>query len=227
MATKFSSIGDEVSYNDYLLIANGHSIPGPISHRANTARKPSRNISTYRMQLQYYLHEPMDGKPEGWNDYSPQANAMLDVLTALSAASEPCRSVFHVRSGHFHYEVDLARLKQRNMLSGRHRPIRHAPPRDQERAVKRHKAAAGNVADIKLEPLFGDGYGHVWEAILAGYLRTLPDSGTFIGPQRHSSIVPVRELTFQALKPKPPADWRVIIFGAAPVCLILFSDSFP
>ena len=38
----------------------------------------------------------------------------------------------------------------------------------------------------------------------------------FIGPGRGPNVVPVRELTFQALKPNPPHKWKVVVFGRNP-----------
>jgi uracil DNA glycosylase len=41
-------------------------------------------------------------------------------------------------------------------------------------------------------------------------------ASTFIGPKRSPQVVPVRELTFQALKPNPPHKWKVVVFGQNP-----------
>jgi len=40
--------------------------------------------------------------------------------------------------------------------------------------------------------------------------------GQYIGPGRDRRTVPVRELTFQALKPNTPGGWRVVNFGQSP-----------
>lgn len=66
-----------------------------------------------------------------------------------------------------------------------------------------------------LAPLFTAG-GEPWLAALKALIERQPDVATFIGPHRDKSLVPVRELTFQALKAHPPAGWRVIIFGQNP-----------
>src|SRR5262249_8512609 len=47
-------------------------------------------------------------------------------------------------------------------------------------------------------------------------IESLPAAASYIGPKRSKSIVPVRELTFQALKPNPPEKWKVVIFGQNP-----------
>ncbi|KAL3931150.1 MAG: hypothetical protein SGPRY_001249, partial [Prymnesium sp.] len=41
-------------------------------------------------------------------------------------------------------------------------------------------------------------------------------AATFIGPSRDARTVPVRELTFQALKPCPPSGWQLISVGQSP-----------
>ena len=68
---------------------------------------------------------------------------------------------------------------------------------------------------LGLASLF-EGGGEPWEPLLAPVLERHHEAEMFIGPQRGKSIVPVRELTFQALKPNPPAKWRVVIFGQNP-----------
>ena len=68
---------------------------------------------------------------------------------------------------------------------------------------------------LGLASLF-DGGGEAWRPLLAPVLERHAEAETFIGPQRAKTIVPVRELTFQALKPNPPGRWRVVIFGQNP-----------
>jgi uracil DNA glycosylase len=68
--------------------------------------------------------------------------------------------------------------------------------------------------ELKLADLFAGG--EEWRAILQPVIESLPDAPAFIGSARRKDVVPVRELTFQALKPNPPAAWRVIIFGQNP-----------
>jgi len=79
-------------------------------------------------------------------------------------------------------------------------------------------AVAFDPADpLALAPLFdGQGHGRAWEAILRPVLEKLPDAAAYIGPGRDRAIVPVRELTFQALKPNPPSGWRVVSLGQSP-----------
>lgn len=68
---------------------------------------------------------------------------------------------------------------------------------------------------LQLAPLFQGG-GEPWLPLLEPTLRALPDAAEFIGPSRAEAIVPVRELTFQALKPNPPERWKVVVFGQNP-----------
>ncbi|GAB7048089.1 ADP-ribosyltransferase domain-containing protein [Catenuloplanes indicus] len=60
-----------------------------------------------------------------------------------------------------------------------------------------------------------EGGGEGWLPVLRPLLER-PGAETFIGPGRGPSVVPVRELTFQALKPNPPAKWKVVVFGQNP-----------
>jgi uracil DNA glycosylase len=69
--------------------------------------------------------------------------------------------------------------------------------------------------DLQLTELFTGG-GEAWRAILQPILEAQPDAHAFIGPARAREVVPVRELTFQALKPNRPESWKVIIFGQNP-----------
>jgi uracil DNA glycosylase len=68
---------------------------------------------------------------------------------------------------------------------------------------------------LALAPLFAGG-GEPWLPLLGPTIESLAAAATFIGPSRSSKIVPVRELTFQALKPNPPGKWKVVIFGQNP-----------
>ncbi len=67
---------------------------------------------------------------------------------------------------------------------------------------------------LKLAELFQGG--EAWLPLLKPVIEAQPDAATFIGPTRDPRIVPVRELTFQALKPNPPERWKVVIFGQSP-----------
>src|SRR5437588_8066260 len=68
---------------------------------------------------------------------------------------------------------------------------------------------------LALTELFQGG-GEPWLPLLKPAIEAQPDAPTFIGPKRDPRIVPVRELTFQALKPNPPHRWKVVIFGQNP-----------
>ncbi|MGW4501828.1 ADP-ribosyltransferase domain-containing protein [Micromonospora sp. NPDC004336] len=68
---------------------------------------------------------------------------------------------------------------------------------------------------LALADLFGGG-GEPWLPLLKPVIEAQPDAATFIGPGRSPQVVPVRELTFQALKPNPPHKWKVVVFGQNP-----------
>jgi len=68
---------------------------------------------------------------------------------------------------------------------------------------------------LGLTELFSGG-AEPWISLLRPTLEALPNAADFIGPGRSKSIVPVRELTFQALKPNPPERWKVVVFGQNP-----------
>lgn len=161
---------------------------------------------------QYYLDTTMDGKSPGWHLYTQEGSTKLSALTARTALTSPSRTTFHVRSGFFHYEVNLANNTQRNTKTGTIRPIRRldsiSPP------SKRQKTSQNTLS---LAPFFAGPAGHIWEALLTPLLQSLPDAPTFLAPARQAAIVPPPNLTFQALLPLPPAKWRVIILGQNPV----------
>lgn len=79
-------------------------------------------------------------------------------------------------------------------------------------------SASSSAADpLALAPLFGGGgRGGEWEPILHNLISGLPKAAEFIGPSRNKGIVPVRELTFQALKPNGPGGWCVVSLGQSP-----------
>jgi uracil DNA glycosylase len=58
--------------------------------------------------------------------------------------------------------------------------------------------------------------GESWLSVLKPVIEAQSAAATFIGPKRGSQVVPVRELTFQALKPNPPHKWKVVAFGQNP-----------
>ncbi|KOX25470.1 MULTISPECIES: ADP-ribosyltransferase domain-containing protein [unclassified Streptomyces] len=74
-------------------------------------------------------------------------------------------------------------------------------------------SAAGDP--LKLAELFTDG-GEPWLPLLGPVIAARPGAADFIGPGRSPEVVPVRELTFQALKPHPPHKWKVVAFGQNP-----------
>jgi len=68
---------------------------------------------------------------------------------------------------------------------------------------------------LALAELFKGG-GEPWLPLLRPVIEAQPAAATFIGPGRSPRVVPVRELTFQALKPNPPHKWKVVVFGQNP-----------
>ncbi|MFC9295110.1 macro domain-containing protein [Streptomyces sp. NPDC057011] len=68
---------------------------------------------------------------------------------------------------------------------------------------------------LGLTELFNGG-GEPWLPLLKPVIEALPDAARFIGKGRSPEVVPVRELTFQALKPNPPHKWKVVAFGQNP-----------
>ncbi|MEV0393728.1 ADP-ribosyltransferase domain-containing protein [Polymorphospora rubra] len=68
---------------------------------------------------------------------------------------------------------------------------------------------------LALAELFTGG-GEPWLPLLKPVIEAQPAAATFIGPGRGPGVVPVRELTFQALKPHPPEKWKVVVFGQNP-----------
>ncbi|MEU1183452.1 ADP-ribosyltransferase domain-containing protein [Streptomyces sp. NPDC005820] len=68
---------------------------------------------------------------------------------------------------------------------------------------------------LALAELFKGG-GEPWLPLLKPVIEAQPGAASFIGPGRGPDVVPVRELTFQALKPNPPHKWKVVVFGQNP-----------
>lgn len=68
---------------------------------------------------------------------------------------------------------------------------------------------------LALAELFQGG-GEPWLPLLKPVIEAQPGAASFIGPGRGPDVVPVRELTFQALKPNPPHKWKVVVFGQNP-----------
>lgn len=89
-------------------------------------------------------------------------------------------------------------------------------PGDQESGAEPHGASTPIAGDpLALTELFRGG-GEPWLPLLKPTIGGLAGAEAFVGPGRGKGIVPVRELTFQALKPNPPGDWKVVVFGQNP-----------
>lgn len=76
-------------------------------------------------------------------------------------------------------------------------------------------AAPGPDDPLALAELFAGG-GEPWLPLLKPVIEAQPGAADLIGPQRRPEVVPVRELTFQALKPHAPHKWKVVVFGQNP-----------
>lgn len=172
------------------------------------SRKPDLAI-----KWQYYLNNSVDGKPLGWHDFSASGGQKLEAMWAENAAAGSVRMTYHLQSGHFKYEVSIADMTQRNMTSGTVRCIRRISDvgAGSGAPVKKVKTSS-----LQLEQLFAGGNGHLWEPVITLVLEGLGGADAFIGSDRDQNIMPVRELTFQALKPNRPAAWRVIVIGQCP-----------
>ncbi|MEU9714550.1 ADP-ribosyltransferase domain-containing protein [Streptomyces sp. NPDC047976] len=68
---------------------------------------------------------------------------------------------------------------------------------------------------LALAELFKGG-GEPWFPLLRPVIEAQPNAAAFISAGRSPEVVPVRELTFQALKPNPPHKWKVVVFGQNP-----------
>ncbi|MGW6407772.1 ADP-ribosyltransferase domain-containing protein [Streptomyces vinaceus] len=108
---------------------------------------------------------------------------------------------------HWFEDDDELRATVTAQLSG----IEKRPVEERVRIVP-PKAAADPLA---LAELF-DGGGEPWLPLLKPVIEAQPDAARFIGKGRGPEVVPVRELTFQALKPHPPHKWKVVVFGQNP-----------
>lgn len=74
---------------------------------------------------------------------------------------------------------------------------------------------AGKADRLGLAELFAGG-GEAWGRLLQPILEKQPGAEQLIGRGRSADVVPLRELTFQALKPNPPGKWKVVVFGQNP-----------
>lgn len=215
--------------NQYISIAQNASDSSPsvpISCKTPSAA-PSVVSVRPNMPWQYYLNRPLDGYPVGWHDYSANASNILSawILTSRTDSEESRPQVFTIHSGAFRYEVDILASTQTNLSTGTCRPIRYQE--DEQPPVKKRKteshataiSAIPGTATLNLESLFEGACGSAWLSHLAPIISILPDAHRFLGPNRVINILPPRDLTFQALKPNAPADWRVVILGKHPVSL--------
>lgn len=72
----------------------------------------------------YWVDDGVDGKPTGWYAWEQAAASNLEGLfrTWLLGSSEV---VFEsIQSGHFSYDVDFSKMRQRNTTSGKERLLR-------------------------------------------------------------------------------------------------------
>ncbi|KAJ9457564.1 Uracil-DNA glycosylase [Diplonema papillatum] len=76
-------------------------------------------------------------------------------------------------------------------------------------------APAKKAGHDELSVLF-DGCSAVWQPALRPAIEKSGRWKAFLGASRDRCIVPVRELTFQALKPVEPHEWSVVVFGQNP-----------
>ncbi|MGW8768895.1 macro domain-containing protein [Streptomyces sp. NPDC055815] len=90
-----------------------------------------------------------------------------------------------------------------------------APTQASAPAPAQKPAPAPSDDPLGLAELFKGG-GEPWLPLLRPVIEAQPGAGAFIGPKRSPEVVPVRELTFQALKPHPPHKWKVVAFGQNP-----------
>ncbi|MEU8840563.1 ADP-ribosyltransferase domain-containing protein [Streptomyces roseus] len=108
---------------------------------------------------------------------------------------------------HWFEQDDELRATITAQLSG----IEERPVEERVRIVAPKPAADA----LALAELF-EGGGEPWLPLLKPVIEAQPDAARFIGKGRGPEVVPVRELTFQALKPHPPHKWKVVVFGQNP-----------
>lgn len=169
------------------------------------------------MKWQYYLDNSVDGKCVGWHSYNSDGGQKLEAMWAENNASGSARTTYHLQSGFFKYEVSIANMTQRNMTSGTVRGIRRTSEfGDGSSSADGEHLKKAKISSLQLEQLFAGGWGHIWEPVITPVIEKLGGAESYLGPARDKSIMPVRELTFQALKPNKPAAWRVIIIGQNP-----------
>lgn len=136
-------------------------------------------------------------------------------LKALSAGYDSSLNVLFpraIREEGTHYVVDGLEL---NATGTFYRPVGKIRRFTNLKTPKAEPASSDPTDVLALTELFAGG-GEPWLPLLKSTIEAQPDAASFIGPSRDKSIVPVRELTFQALKPNPPEKWKVVIFGQNP-----------
>eukprot|EP00933_Yihiella_yeosuensis_P061718 TRINITY_DN64546_c0_g1_i1.p1 TRINITY_DN64546_c0_g1~~TRINITY_DN64546_c0_g1_i1.p1 ORF type:complete len:685 (-),score=135.60 TRINITY_DN64546_c0_g1_i1:156-2210(-) len=156
------------------------------------------------------------GAPAGWGrivagKIENKGKAIVDASDIGASSSSGSTASSKKRSAPSAAEPSGASTKRAKV-----EPI--AKPQARPEPVVKAKATSSSASDpLSLSPLFaGLGHGPTWEAVLKPVIEALPKAASFIGPSRDRRIVPVRELTFQALKPNPPSGWRVVSFGQSP-----------
>ena len=98
-------------------------------------------------------------------------------------------------------------------------PAPKVPEAKKQKLEEKLEETPAGLADdpLLLAPLFaGMGHGATWIKILKPVLEGLENAPSFVGPSRDKKVIPVRELTFQALKPNAPSGWRVVSLGQSP-----------
>eukprot|EP00730_Choanoeca_flexa_P014811 TRINITY_DN6610_c0_g1_i3.p1 TRINITY_DN6610_c0_g1~~TRINITY_DN6610_c0_g1_i3.p1 ORF type:complete len:548 (+),score=128.74 TRINITY_DN6610_c0_g1_i3:56-1699(+) len=99
------------------------------------------------------------------------------------------------------------------------------PPKKGKRAAKataiisqppaKVAATDDHPDSLELAELFGNG-AEAWQPLLEATINAQVNAAEFLSKKRAPTIVPIREMTFQALKANPPNKWNVIIFGQNP-----------
>ena len=159
----------------------------------------SRSTSTLSTRWQHLLTSALDKKLPGLHPYTAEASAKLTAHHLQSIISNTNCTKFRIQSGCFAYDVNTLSLEQCNLKTGALRQIRQSSLSHGNPSPKRQKLMPCFAS------LFGGAHEHTWERLLTSLLQSQQSVETFLGTGRHSEIVPVRELTFQALKPQPPA----------------------
>lgn len=138
-------------------------------------------------------------------------------MWAMNNSPGSAQTTYHLQSGFFKYEVSIANMTQRSVTSGTVPSIRRKSEfGDGSSSADNTRLKKVKISSLQLEQLFAGGWGHIWEPVIKSVIEKLYGAESYLGPDRDKSAMPVRELTFQALKPNKPAAWRVIIIGQNP-----------